>query len=144
MSTSHVHRLWGLLIFVLCRIFFCACIMVRTKLQGVSAKNLFRKSKLQGKLDNLFKRSFFKLFLTQWSKNQIIFQGGAGPKFDKFPSETYLVMAKYQKLAKSVEGNWGFWFNFDFKNLRLLFGGFILRFIQMAFWNHWYHFSLLF
>ena len=41
----------------------------------------------------------------QWSKNQIIFQGGAGPKFDKFPSETYLVMAKYQKLAKSVEGN---------------------------------------
>ena len=42
---------------------------------------------------------------TQWSKNQIIFQGGAGPKFDKFPSETYLVMAKYQKLAKSVEGN---------------------------------------
>ena len=64
MSTSHVHRLCGLLIFVLCRIFFCACIMVRTKLQGVSAKNLFRKSKLQGKLDNLFKRSFFKLFVT--------------------------------------------------------------------------------
>ena len=65
MSTSHVHRLWGLLIFVRCRIFFCACILVRTKPQGVSAKNLFRKSKLKKKkMDNLFKRSFFKLFVT--------------------------------------------------------------------------------
>ena len=53
-----------------------------------------------------FSHAFWQKFReTQWSKNQIIFQGGAGPKFDKFPSETYLVMAKYQKLAKSVEGN---------------------------------------
>ena len=66
-------------------------------------------------------------------KNQIIFQGGAGPKFDKFPLVTYLVMTKYQKLAKTVEGNWGFWFNFDFKNLRVLFWGFILGLLQMAF-----------
>ena len=65
----------------------------------------FARSKSNVILYFVFLQKNKVLFYTQWSKNQIIFQGGAGPKFDKFPSETYLVMAKYQKLAKSVEGN---------------------------------------
>ena len=60
---------------------------------------------------------------TQWSKTWIIFQRGECPKFAHFPSETYVLMLKYQKLAKSVGGNWGFWINFDFENFRTHFGG---------------------
>ena len=41
----------------------------------------------------------------QWAKSQKVFQGGAGPKFRKFPLGTYLVMVKYLKLAKSVGRN---------------------------------------
>ena len=78
-------------------------------------------------------------YVSQWSKWWKVFQRGAGPNFHKFPLETNLVMVKYQKLAKSVERNWGFWINFDFKNVWFLFGGFILRFMQMAFWNYWHH-----
>ena len=58
---------------------------------------------------------------SQWSKNWKVFWGGEGPKFNKFPLKTCLLMVKYQKLAKSVGGNWGFWFNFDFKNFGTLF-----------------------
>ena len=39
------------------------------------------------------------------SENQKVFQRGASPRYGHFPSETILVMIKYQKLAKSVEGN---------------------------------------
>ena len=59
--------------------------------------------------------------ITQWSKMKKIFQRGESPKFAHFPSETNLVMVKWQKLAKSVGRNWGFWINSDFKESRLLF-----------------------
>ena len=45
---------------------------------------------------------------TQWSKKAKVFQRGESPKFAHFPSETYVLMSKYQKLEKSVEGNEGF------------------------------------
>ena len=69
------------------------------------------------------------------SKNQKVFQRGASPRYCRFPSETILVVIKYQKLAKSVEGNWGFWIIFDFKIVRLVFRGYYSWFIQMALWN---------
>ena len=43
--------------------------------------------------------------ISQWSKTRIIFQRGECPKFAHFSSETYVLMLKYQKLAKSVGGN---------------------------------------
>ena len=45
------------------------------------------------------------LNITQWSKSKKVFQRGDHPNFGHFPSETYVLMSKYQKLAKSVEGN---------------------------------------
>ena len=36
------------------------------------------------------------------SKIRKVSRGGAGPKFQRFPSENYVVRVKYQKLAKSV------------------------------------------
>ena len=62
--------------------------------------------------------------VAQWAKMKKIFQRGESPRYCHFPSETTLVMVKYQKLAKSVGGNWGFWIIFDFKKSRLLFRGF--------------------
>ena len=41
----------------------------------------------------------------QWSKSGKVFQGGDCPRYCHFPSETNLVIVKYQKLAKSVGGN---------------------------------------
>ena len=41
----------------------------------------------------------------QWAKMKKIFQRGESPRYCHFPSETTLVIVKYQKLAKSVEGN---------------------------------------
>ena len=60
-------------------------------------------------------------FLPQWAKMNKIFQRGESQRYCHFPSETNLVMVKYQKLAKSVGGNWGFWIIFDFKETSLLF-----------------------
>ena len=79
--------------------------------------------------------SNFMLPPTLCSKNQKVFQRGASPRYCHFPSETILVVIKYQKLAKSVEGNWGFWIIFDFKIVRLGFRGYQSWFIQMALWN---------
>ena len=42
---------------------------------------------------------------TQWAKMKKVFQRGESPKFAHFPSETYVLMLKYQKLEKSVGGN---------------------------------------
>ena len=52
--------------------------------------------------------SFFEDRDSQWAKNQKIFQEGESPKFSNFPSKPCLLMSKYQKLEKSVEGNEGF------------------------------------
>ena len=48
-------------------------------------------------------------------------KAGAGQKFHRFPSETYVVRVKYQKLAKSVQGNLGFWINFSLEKVCLFF-----------------------
>ena len=45
------------------------------------------------------------LTIVQWSKNQKVFQRGECPNFHKFLLETYVLMSKYLKLAKSVGGN---------------------------------------
>ena len=51
-------------------------------------------------------RSYMKnFFVPQWAKMKKIFQRGESPRYCHFPSETTLVMVKYQKLAKSVGGN---------------------------------------
>ena len=55
------------------------------------------------------------------SKKWKVSKGGAGQKFHRFPSETYVVRVKYQKLAKSVQGNWGFWINFSLEEVCHLF-----------------------
>ena len=65
--------------------------------------------------------SSFKLSGTQWAKMKKVFQRGESPKFAHFPSETHVLMLKYQKLEKSVGGNWGFWINFDFTKPRIHF-----------------------
>ena len=44
-------------------------------------------------------------YRTQWSKSEKVFQRGDCPNFGHFPLETYVLMSKYQKLAKSVGGN---------------------------------------
>ena len=47
-------------------------------------------------------------FAPQWAKMKKVFQRGESPNFAHFPSETYVLMLKYQKLAKIVGGNDGF------------------------------------
>ena len=61
-----------------------------------------------------------------------VFQRGESPNFAHFPSETYALMLKYQKLEKSVEGNWGFWIIFDFKDFGIESMFLNKSFIQMA------------
>ena len=74
---------------------------------------------------------------SQWSKSKKVFQRGDHPNFGHFPSETYVLMSKYQKLAKSVEGNWGFWINFDFKKFSHVFWGYLLNIKEMALPRLW-------
>ena len=59
--------------------------------------------------------------VSQWAKNQKVFQGGAGPKFPQFPLEISVLMLKYQKLAKSVGRNWAFWNISDLENFGIIF-----------------------
>ena len=39
------------------------------------------------------------------SRNEKVTKVSAGPKFSHFPTETYLVVVKYQKFPKSIERN---------------------------------------
>ena len=51
------------------------------------------------------------------SRNKKVTKVSAGPKFSHFPTETYLVVVKYQKFPKSIERNWGFWIIFDLERV---------------------------
>ena len=51
------------------------------------------------------------------SRNEKVTKVSAGPKFSHFPTETYLVIVKYQKFPKSIERNWGFWIIFDLERV---------------------------
>ena len=54
---------------------------------------------------------------TLCSRNEKVTKVSAGPKFSHFPTETYLVVVKYQKFPKSIERNWGFWIIFDLERV---------------------------
>ena len=55
------------------------------------------------------------------SRNEKVTKVSAGPKFSHFPTETYLVIVKYQKFPKSIERNWGFWIIFDLADFLHIF-----------------------
>ena len=55
------------------------------------------------------------------SRNEKVTKVSAGPKFSHFPTETYLVVVKYQKFPKSIERNWGFWIIFDLADFLNIF-----------------------